>query len=81
MNKRIKMIWDFKGPNASQIAAHHVIHLNEFAQTEGLENTLCDVGKLTDMHHIAYMVVDEEHVNVLRERLKPNRGQLYNSNK
>ncbi|GEQ86726.1 hypothetical protein ULMS_22340 [Patiriisocius marinistellae] len=77
MSQRIKMIWDFKGPNASKIASHHVIHLNEFAITESLENTICDVEKLSDVHHIAYMVIDEENMQDLRARLKPNRGQLY----
>ena len=76
---RIKLIWDFRGPNAAPIAAHHIVHLKEFSLAEGLENTICNTEEITPMHHIAYMVVDELHIADLRERLKPNRGQKYNS--
>lgn len=75
---QIKLIWDFRGPNAEPIAAHHVVHLKEFALAEGLENTVCETEEMTKMHHIAFMIIDEEHMNDLRERLKPNRGQRYN---
>tara|TARA_B100000795_G_scaffold71256_1_gene50129 strand:- start:20036 stop:20278 length:243 start_codon:yes stop_codon:yes gene_type:complete len=77
MSQRIKLIWDFRGPNASQTAAHHVIHLKEFTRAERLENTLCDVENVHEMHHVAFLVVDKTHMDDLRERLKPNRGQLY----
>jgi len=76
--EQVKLIWDFRGPNAAPIAEHHAIHLREFAHTEGLKNTLCEVEKLTEMHHIAYLVVEKALMNELRERLKPHRGQLYN---
>jgi len=76
--EQVKLIWDFRGPNAAPIAEHHAIHLREFAETEGLQNTLCAVEKFTEMHHIAYLVVDKALMNEMRERLKPNRGQLYN---
>ncbi|MAZ72527.1 MAG: hypothetical protein CMC70_05205 [Flavobacteriaceae bacterium] len=75
--ERVKLIWDFKGPNAEPIAAHHAKHLEEFAASEGLQNTLCETQKVSEMHHIAYLVVERNYMNDLRERLKPNRGQLY----
>lgn len=77
MSEQIKLIWDFRGPNASQIAKHHSIHLGEFADIKELKNTVHGSEELTEMHHIAYLVIDEEYVNVLRESLKPNRGQKY----
>jgi hypothetical protein len=75
--ERIKLLWDFRGPNAEPIAKHHAVHLKEFVETEGLQDTICSTEKVTDMHHIAYLVVAQNHMNDLRERLKPNRGQLY----
>lgn len=75
--EQVKLIWDFRGPNAAPIAAHHAIHLKEFAEAEALQNTRCEVEKVTEMHHIAFLVVDKSMMNELRERLKPNRGQLY----
>ena len=76
--ERVKLIWDFRGPNAVPIAKHHVIHLKEFVETEELQNTICDVQEVSEMHCIAFLVVEKEHMNRLREQLKPHRGQLYN---
>jgi hypothetical protein len=77
MKERVKLIWDFRGPNASHIARHHVIHLKEFVQIEGLNNTHCDIEVISDVHHIAFLVVEKHLMNSLRTRLKPSRGQLY----
>lgn len=77
MSERIKLIWDFRGPNAQPIAKHHAIHLNEFAVSEGLQNTICETEEVSEMHHIAYLVVEKQHMNALRETLKPNRGQIF----
>lgn len=76
--ERIKLLWDFRGPNAKHIADHHVIHLKEFVEAENLQHTICDVQKISASHHIAYLVVEKVLMNDLRERLKPHRGQLYN---
>ena len=76
--ERVKLIWDFRGPNAQPIAEHHAIHLKEFASAEQLQHTVCDTKKITDMHFIAYLVVERKAMETLRERLKPNRGQIYN---
>jgi len=73
----IKLLWDFRGPNAGPIAQHHVAHLKEFAQTENLNHTRCDVEVISELHHIAFMVVEKAKMNELRERLKPHRGQIY----
>jgi len=75
--EQVKLIWDFRGPNAATIASHHAIHLKEFTQIQGLENTFCEVEKVSEMHHIAYLIVDKTVMNDLRDRLKPHRGQLY----
>ena len=77
MKEGIKLIWDFRGPNAAPIAEHHVVHLKEFAETEQIAPYLCATEAVSKMHHIAYLVVEKEHMNSLRERLKPNRGQVY----
>ena len=75
--ERVKLIWDFRGPNAREIALHHATHLKEFAEAEQLQNTLCDSEQITQMYAVAFLVVEKQHMNQLRERLKPNRGQLY----
>ncbi len=77
MTERVKLIWDFRGPNAKPIAVHHAKHLAEFAETDKLQNTLTGNEEITPMHHIAYMVVEKSLMNTLRETLKPTRGQIY----
>lgn len=77
MQKKIKLIWDFRGPNSTKIAEHHAIHLKEFAISEKIENPIIGQESINTMHNIAFMVVEEGMVNSLRESLKPNRGQLY----
>jgi hypothetical protein len=77
MPEQIKLIWDFRGPNAKPIAEHHSKHLSEFAEAEKLKNTRSGTEHIEGMHHIAFLIVDKEHMDLLRDRLKPNRGQNY----
>jgi hypothetical protein len=77
MTERIKLIWDFRGPNAGPIAKHHVKHLQEFVAFEALQNTICLSEEINPSHHIAVLVAEKTYMNELRERLKPHRGQLY----
>ena len=77
MIERVKFIWDFHGPNAKQIALHHAKHLTEFAQVENLQNTILGQEEIGPMHHIAFLVVEKQLMDSLRETLKPTRGQLY----
>ena len=77
MTERVKLIWDFRGPNAQPIAIHHAKHLAEFAETENLQNTIFGNEEITPMHHIAFLVVEKNMMNTLRETLKPTRGQIY----
>ncbi|CAM3481343.1 hypothetical protein [Aequorivita lipolytica] len=77
MAERVKLIWDFRGPNAQHIAEHHAKHLDEFAETETLQHSFTGHEQITPMHHIAFMVVEKTLMNTLRETLKPTRGQMY----
>lgn len=77
MIERVKLIWDFRGPNAKHIAVHHTKHLREFVAAENLQNTLLGEEELGPMHFTAFLVVEKHLMNTLRETLKPNRGQLY----
>ncbi|SRX75143.1 hypothetical protein [Aequorivita antarctica] len=79
MTERVKLIWDFHGPNSKHIAEHHAKHLTEFAEAKKLENAFTGKEEITPMHHIAYFVVDKSLMNTLRETLKPTRGQIYDN--
>lgn len=75
--ERIKLIWDFYGPNSEKIAQHHAVHLGEYAEIETLLNSFSGNEKISETHHIAFLIVEKKLMNELRETLKPNRGQRY----
>lgn len=74
--KKIKLIWDFKGPDALETAKHHCVHLKEFSQIENLKNHGVDFNTLNPMHTIAFVIVDEADMKLYRDALKPHRGLL-----
>jgi hypothetical protein len=81
MPERLKLIWDFHGPDAEKIATHHQIHLNQFAEIEQLINPLTGIEVLSEMHVIAFLVVDKNAMIPVRDALKPHRGQVYADDK
>ena len=75
--RKLKLIWDFHGPNSSKTAEHHEIHLKEYIQLEKLDITITGIQKLSEMHAIVFLVVDEHDMKPIRDALKPHRGQVY----
>lgn len=71
----IKLIWDFKGPEATKIAEHHAIHLREFIMKEQLENMVVGAEVINDSYHIAYVIVEEKDMIMMRDALRPHRGE------
>lgn len=76
MNRKLKLIWDFKGPDSQKTAAHHCIHLKEFAVLEKLHFYEIAFSIISEMHTIAFITVDEVDMKIYRDALKPHRGQL-----
>ncbi|KQC29589.1 hypothetical protein [Flagellimonas eckloniae] len=77
LDRKIKLIWDFRGPSAASTAEHYAKHLAEFVIIEELKFDIAGFQYITDMHSIAYLVVAEFEVKEVREILKPQRGQVY----
>lgn len=75
--RKLKLIWDFHGPDASKIAEHHEKHLKEYIIIEKLDITITGVEILNDSHTIAFLVVNEDQMKPIRDALKPHRGQVY----
>lgn len=71
------MIWDFRGPNALNIAEHHEKHLKEYLTLNDLTVGFTGFEALSDVHAVAFMVVAATEVNALRATLKPHRGLIY----
>ncbi len=77
--RKLKLIWDFKGPSASKIAEHHLIHLKEYITTKNLNIDITGTEIIHELHAIAYLVVDESEMKPIRDVLKPHRGQIYSN--
>jgi len=75
--RKLKLIWDFRGPNAARIAEHHEVHLKDYIRIKKIEDTFSSIETINDMHTIAYMVIHEDKMPPIRDALKPHRGQVY----
>ena len=78
MNRKIKLLWDFRGPDAKETAKHHTIHLKEFAIIEKLNFHEIDIHEKNPMLCSAFITVDEKDMKIYRDALKPERGELSN---
>ena len=76
MDRKLKLIWDFRGEASKKTAEHHCIHLKEFALIEKLHFYEIDFTAISEIHAIAFIVVDEIDMKTYRDALKPHRGQL-----
>lgn len=77
MSQKVKLIWDFKGEVSAKTAEHHEIHLKEYIKSEEISLNITGFEVINDMHAIAFMVVHEENMILVRDALKPHRGEVY----
>ena len=73
MSKKIKLIWEFRGPSAEQTAKHHEIHLQDYIRIEKLKLNITAVEIQNEFSATAYMVIEESEMNQVKEALKPHR--------
>lgn len=76
-SRKIKLLWDFRGPDALEIARHHAVHLSEFIKKEKLALDISGYDALTEQHAVAYLVVEEARMIQIRDALLPHRGEVY----
>lgn len=77
MSRKIKLIWDFRGPEAGETAKHHAQHLKDYILAEALGPDIAGYAHFSSTHSIAYMVIDEGHMHQVRDALIPHRGEFY----
>lgn len=77
MSRKIKLLWDFRGPDASETAKHHALHLTDFVKKESLALNITGFKDLSEVHSVAYMVVEETKMIQIRDALLPHRGEVY----
>lgn len=79
MERKIKLIWDFRGPESRKIAEHHEVHLKEFiANNDIQDHKITGVEEVSEMHSLAYWVITESSIPSYRDILKPHRATVYN---
>ena len=78
--RKLKLIWDFHGPDSYKIAQHHEKHLKEYILAEKVNILITGTEVLSDSHSIAFLVVNEDQMKPIRDALKPHRGQVYIKN-
>ena len=76
MSRKIKLIWDFRGPESLKIAEHHGIHLKDFTALEKLNFHEINSQEFTEFYSIAFIIVDEKDSLTYRDALKPHRGEV-----
>lgn len=77
MEKKLKLIWDFYGPDAVPTAKHHEIHLKQFIQRDQLKNNITGFVDVEPNYAVAFLVVDESEMIAVRDALKPHRGEWH----
>ncbi len=77
MSRKIKLIWDFRGPASAKTAEHHEIHLKEYIEAEKLDIKITGFEMYDEMYAIAFIVATDDNMIMLRDALKPHRGELY----
>ena len=74
--EKIKLIWDFRGPNGKNTAIHHEKHLKEFFEIENKQLFESGCETLNELHHLAYIIILREDLDEIKLKLRPNRGEI-----
>jgi len=72
--KKVKLIWDFFGDDAQKTAEHHAIHLEEFCKKENFSFFESGTESSPDIT-IAFLTVEETNMILVRDTLRPKRGE------
>ncbi|ARN76550.1 hypothetical protein BST97_00205 [Nonlabens spongiae] len=75
--RKLKLIWDFKGPDGKKTAEHHLIHLKEYVERKDFDFIASGVEAVSENHHLAFVAVEEANMIEVRDDLRPHRGQLW----
>lgn len=78
--RMLKLIWDFRGPDAARTAEHHALHLKEYIRDNEIAPEITGFEEVDPQHHLAFLVVYERDMPAVRDQLKPHRGQIYEGN-
>ena len=70
----LRFHWDFFGPDAQTTAEHFLKNVDHFCDKEGIRGYTSWVRRTSD-RRTAILECDEKHLVVVRDRLRPKRGE------
>ena len=70
--RKIRLLWDFRGPDSLETAKHHVIHLKEFAEIDNLSFVEASVIEQNKYVNSAFIIISEIDLEVFKNALKPH---------
>ncbi len=73
----IKLIWDFRGLYSQKTAEHHEIHLKDFLKAQDFGKVKTGFEIQNELHSIAYLIVAETYMLLIRDLLKPHRAVVF----
>jgi len=73
----LKLLWDFRGPDAEATARHHLIHLKEYIEAHATNALNTGVEQNGSQVYSAFMVVAKDDMPEIRDTLRPHRGKVY----
>ena len=73
---KVKLVWSFSGEGALKTAEHHLIHLKEYSKIEKVDVIEFGTQQQTEFTAIAFIIVEKDLVNKIRQSLKPHKGFL-----
>ena len=50
--RKLKLIWDFRGPASQKTAEHHLIHIKEYIVKNNLDITITGVETFSEIHRL-----------------------------
>jgi hypothetical protein len=76
LERKTKLLWNFRGPDALETPKHHSVHSKEFATIENFSFQEVDIKELNTMLYAAFITINESDMKTYRGALKPHRGEL-----
>ena len=74
MNNNIKLVWNFSGNDALEIARHHLKHIEEYVLLENIPLVKKGSKKINEFSAISYIVVTQNFLTKVKNDLKPHEG-------
>ena len=72
--RRVKLLWDFFGPDSKKIAEHHLVHLSDFSKNESISFHNSGIDFESENNYYSFITIDFSNLDVIKKKLKPNRA-------